>query len=251
MLSLVQGKMRPSIFKTAAAALVLTACSQADPTVFRPGFGERGSASITDAGESDGTAGGMTAHDGGDATTASDAPTATDAPTDVVAHADAMHEGGGGDGGGNGEGGMMANAFTNAPAYIATTGPSTLNAAHNFPNSVPITNPVGQACFSCHTLGGAGVEFTIGGTVYKDIAATIPAPQVQVAVRDNAGVTRTTYTDANGNFYILKADAGAMTPPAHPGVRDAANTRLMTGAIADGNCNNCHKTGGQTPINVP
>lgn len=230
--------------------MVLTSCSQADPAVFRPGFGDHGSASVGDADVGDATTDATTnGHDGGsEAAIASDAPS-SDAPSDAVVHMDAMTDAH--DAGDAGDAAVMTNAFTGAPAYVATTGTSTLNASHNFPNNVPTTNPAGQACLSCHKLGGAGVEFTIGGTVYKDVAGTIPAPQVQMSVRDNAGVTRSVYTDANGNFFVLKADAGALTPPAQPGVRDAANTRLMSGAIADGNCNNCHKNGGQTPINVP
>jgi hypothetical protein len=70
-------------------------------------------------------------------------------------------------------------------------------------------------------------------------------------MRDNASKTASTYTDVNGNFFVLKGDAGALLSPAHPGVRDATYASLMTGAINSGNCNNCHKTGGQTPINVP
>lgn len=215
------------------------ACSDAQPPPYRPGFGARGNAAVAD----DASAGGaMDASTSGDAGAmdagASDAPVAHEA-------GDASDAGHAGD-----ADAAIANAFTGAPAYVATTGTSTLNAAHNFGGANP-TNPAGQACLNCHVTGGAGVAFLMGGTVWKDVGATIPAPQVEVALRDGAGVTRTAYTDANGNFFLLASGAGTLATPALGGVRDATSTRLMVGAVNAANCNDCHKAGGQTPINVP
>jgi Flp pilus assembly protein TadG len=238
--------MRPSLPKPILVALLLVGCGQADPTVFRPGFGDHGNALVVDGGSVDASADVTPTSNGGDASAANDSAQAGDAPEEAhVAPREA------GDGTDASDAAMTANAFTGAPAYTPTTGTTTLNAAHNFAGNTPTTNPAGQPCLTCHAVGGPGVEFMIGGTVWKDPGATTPAPQVEVATRDNGGISRSAYTDAYGNFFVLKADAGTFAPPVHPGVRDATNTRLMVGAIDDGSCNNCHKTGGQTPINVP
>ena len=219
------------------------ACGTPDPTQFRPGFGER----VTSGGDGDASMGGgagddassMTPPPGNDAgAPPHDGGTgATDAPSEGASDAAMLVDAG-------------TNAFTGAPPYAPTTGPSTLNASHNFPNATPTTNPAGQACMTCHGAAGPGGEFRIGGTVWKDTAGTLPAPQVQVGVRDKAGVVFDAYTDANGNFYVPKLDAGTLTSPAYSGVRNAQSTRFMVGAINNGNCNGCHRTGGQTPLNL-
>jgi hypothetical protein len=228
------------------AAALVAACSTPDPTAFRPGWGDPGSSN--DASTSDASA--VIPDNGPDADTTSDASTTRDAhvpPREAGDTGDASNDASDAS---DAASPAIPNAFTNAPAYTPTTGPSTLNAAHAFGGANP-NDPAGHACLSCHFAGGAGTPFAIAGTVWKDATATTPAPQIQVALRDNTGATISVYTDANGNFFALAADAGTLVPPEHPGVRRATTTRLMTGAINAGNCNDCHKTGGQTPINVP
>lgn len=134
------------------------------------------------------------------------------------------------------------NAFTGAPAYAATAGPATRIAAHNFANATPTTNPAGRACMQCHGAAGPAPRFLIAGTVYKDATGT-PAPQVEVRVVGADGVARTTYSNADGNFFF-RAATGAVMFPAVVGARDANTTKLMTIDAANGNCNSCHRAGG-------
>lgn len=188
------------------------------------------------------------------ATTGEDAAkSASDASTDAPADVATVEDAPAGDARivEAGEGGLDGNAFTGAPAYVATTGPSARKAGHNFAGNVPTTNPAGQSCFSCHGPGGTAPEFLFAGTVYKDVAGTQPAAQVEVRVRDATGAARSAYTDADGNFYLLKGLNPALVAPATTGARDATTTQLMTGAINNGSCNSCHRNGGQTPIHVP
>ena len=64
----------------------------------------------------------------------------------------------------------------------------------------------------------------------------------------------TTHTDVLGNFFVTSAAATAakLGFPAHAGTRDAANTKLMTATIANGDCNSsaCHG-GAQGFIHLP
>lgn len=136
-------------------------------------------------------------------------------------------------------------AFTGAPAYVATTGPTTRIAAHDFANATPRTNPAGRPCMQCHGAGGPAPRFLIAGTVYKDATGT-PAPQVEVRVVGADGVARTTYSNDDGNFFF-RAATGAVMFPAKVGARDADTTKVMTIDAANGNCNSCHRAAGSTP----
>jgi hypothetical protein len=141
------------------------------------------------------------------------------------------------------------NAFTGAAAYVATLGPSTLKGAH--PNG---GNPAKVDCLSsgCHGAGGAGPRFAAGGTVFTSAAATTPAAQVEVRLRDGAGDAVKAYTDANGNFFVRAADAAALTFPVAAGARNAAATQPMSATIANGACNSAGCHGGATGfIHVP
>jgi len=141
-------------------------------------------------------------------------------------------------------------AFTGAGAYVATTGPSTLKGAH--PNG---GNPAKVDCLSsgCHGAGGAGPRFAAGGTVFTSAAATTPAAQVEVRLRDTAGKAVSAYTDANGNFFVRAADAAALVFPVQAGARNTATTRAMSASIANGACNGaaCHGSAATESIHVP
>jgi hypothetical protein len=136
-----------------------------------------------------------------------------------------------------------ANAFTNAPPYVAQTGPTTIRNGHTFD---PNLNPAGRACLSCHT------GFLVGGSVYKDVGGTIPAPQVEVRVRDANGNAASVYTDNAGNFFLPKTSAPNVTLPALVGARDSTSTVLMTATVTNGSCAaaSCHVSGGQGPIHL-
>jgi len=244
--------MRTSL-TIAAFAFVAAGCSTPDPTVFRPGFGQNGQQGSIEVDAGGGSSDASTTADSGVRAT-NDA--SSDGPIEG-SHEGGAHDGGGEGGAhdGGGEGGVEAgidagiNAFSGAPAYVATTGPTTLNGSHNFAGGDP-ANPAGHACLDCHVTGGAAIPFAFGGTVWKDVGATQPAPQVQVALRDNNGRTFAVYTDGAGNFFAYASQVGTLAPPELTGVRTATTTRLMTGTITSGNCNGCHKNGGQTPINL-
>lgn len=120
-------------------------------------------------------------------------------------------------------------AFTGAPPYTTViTGGDTLNANHNFPAATPTTNPVDQACLDCHGPGGgASTKFAFGGSVFKDMAGTIPAPSVEVRVRDTAGNAMVTHTDVNGNFYAAIATGG----PQPIAANSLAGSRDSTGDV--------------------
>ncbi|MDB5216848.1 MAG: hypothetical protein JWO86_4775 [Myxococcaceae bacterium] len=137
-----------------------------------------------------------------------------------------------------------ANAFTGAGAFVSQLGPSTRKSSHDFPGNTPTTSPMGQACKNCH-------GFFMGGTVFADAAGTIPAPGVEVRARDNAGNAVSAWTDQDGNFYV--PSAGAVTMPAHIGVRNAATTKLMSSTISSGTCASsaCHVAGKQGAIHLP
>lgn len=133
-------------------------------------------------------------------------------------------------------------AFTGAPAYAATAGPTTRIAQHNFAGATPTTNPAGRPCMQCHGAAGPAPRFSIAGTIYKD-ATGAPAGSVEVRVVGSDGVARTTYSNADGNFFF-RAATGAVAFPAKVGARDADTTKVMTIDAANGNCNSCHRAAG-------
>lgn len=139
--------------------------------------------------------------------------------------------------------------FTGAPAYVAQNGPSTIKGEHPTPNG----NPAKLSCLQsqCHAAGGEGPTFIAGGSVFKDLAGTIPAPQVEVRIRDANGDARIARTDANGNFFFT-AGGNNVDFPARTGARDGTTTRNMAGPIANGDCSSaaCHG-GAQGVIHVP
>jgi hypothetical protein len=144
-------------------------------------------------------------------------------------------------------------AFTGAPAYVSKVGSSPHNA--------------GKSCLSsgCHGGGGGDASpFLIGGTVYKDYKGTVPAPGVEIRVKDMAGNTVSVYSGTNGNFYINSSGSG-ITLPAIVGARDGTTSRPMITNLtsaAMGSCASagCHILGGTDggpvsgayyPIHVP
>lgn len=93
-----------------------------------------------------------------------------------------------------------------------------------------------------------------GGTVYKDVAGTMPVGQgYEVRLRDSSGQAISACTDRAGNFYEIPE----INPkfPLETGVRDGSNVALMSGMISNGNCNSmgCHSgtTAGTARIHVP
>jgi len=134
----------------------------------------------------------------------------------------------------SGDGGSFQDPFGGAPPYSAQTGSSSHNA--------------GMSCTKagCHGSIAAASSFLIGGTVYVDYKGTTPAPGLEVRIVDSAGHAASAYSGPEGNFYIMSANASAVTFPAVVGARGAQGTRPMitTLAVNMGSC-------GQTPCHLP
>jgi hypothetical protein len=137
--------------------------------------------------------------------------------------------------------------FADAGAYVAMLGPSARNARHtNNPN------PAGTPCLSCHGgQKGNVVQFLFGGTVWSSPAATTPTPMAEVRVIQANGVALSAYSDGDGNFFLPQGQNGPLSPPAAAGVRDAKGEAPMSNVFNVGDCNSCHRQGGQAPVNLP
>ncbi len=137
--------------------------------------------------------------------------------------------------------------FADAGAYVPTLGPSARNPKHTGSQ-----NPAGQACLSCH--GGQRpnvVQFLFAGTVWNAPAASAATPMAEVRVVQASGAALSAYSDADGNFFFVRGANGPLAPPVAGGVRDAKATALMTNVFNDGDCNSCHRLGGEVPVNLP
>jgi hypothetical protein len=216
----------------APLAGLLAACGDAgtgghDP---RPGYGPSGDPGSNQAVESTTPTNGQVDAGAGSSVIAPDAGASSDAG-----------------GGAQDAGGASGGVFSGAAAYVSTAGPSSRNGGHNF--GANGTNPVKQACLGCHGSGGGAPLFTVGGSVFKDAAGTMPAANVEVRFVDANGTARSVYTDALGNFYFKGATLAA---PGKVGARDATTTQNMTSTIANGDCNSaaCHG-GAQGWVHVP
>lgn len=139
------------------------------------------------------------------------------------------------------------NPFAGAPAYVNTLGPSARKTAHPFTND----NPVGKACFNCHGDNGAATPMAFGGTVYGNAAGTAVAARVEVRVKDQDGKAISAWSDADGNFYFFVNPNGDLNLPGHAGIRNAKGNKVMSGTIANGNCNGCHDANGAGRLVAP
>ena len=162
-------------------------------------------------------------------------------------------DGGGSDGGndsGQMDSGGAANAFTGAPAYTSGQ-PATSAKAQHVTFMVGVTPGKATACLTCHTNGGAGIEFMFGGTIFTDMGGTMPAANYEVRLRGSDGTGYIAHSDADGNFWFKKGMA-TLQFPATSGGRNMSMTALMTGTITTGDCNDggCHG-GAQGAVHVP
>ena len=97
-------------------------------------------------------------------------------------------------------------------------------------------NP-GTACLDCHQGQQAGAPFfTIGGTVYKDAAGTLPVKGATVLVIDAENRVVKLPTMLNGNFYT----SAQLTPPYITVVSRCPDNVPMISNFSDGDCNSCH-----------
>lgn len=136
--------------------------------------------------------------------------------------------------------------FADAGAYVPTLGPSARNARHT-----TNPNPAGTPCLSCHGgQKGNVVQFLFAGTVWTSPSATTPTPMAEVRVVQSNGVGLAAYSDADGNFFFPRGQNGPLSAPAAAGVRDAKGEAPMSNVFNDGDCNSCHRQGGQAPVNL-
>jgi hypothetical protein len=102
---------------------------------------------------------------------------------------------------------------------------------------------------TCHATGGAGSAFIMAGFVATAAGGTTGAAGVEVRIL--AGTTGvSTYTDANGYFWMLPEAAGGPTGSYNGGARDGTTTNLMPNAQTAYDCQSCH-AGGTGVIHVP
>lgn len=174
------------------------------------------------------------ASDGGVSADAAPVPTGSSTAGDAAAPPDAATP-------------TANNAFTGAPAYVATLGRNARKNDHGNGG-----NPAKLACLTCHRAGGDGPRWFAGGTVFANVQGTTPAPRVEVRFRDAAGNAASTYTDNDGNFYLTPAQAQGLSFPLQVGARDGTNVRPMIATIAAGDCSAaaCHG-GAAGVIHVP
>jgi len=220
------------------AAAALAACAGTDSGT---GSGSSGEPSANGVGAGDGTA-----NEAG-ATSSSGTGGSSGTSGSPGIGGDSGSSGPRGDSGSSGSSGSSGtpavDAFTGAPAFQPVSNPGTRcrkPGDHPWPNG----NPAGQPCNSCHEHSNA-----FGGTIYKDMQGAIPAPGVEVRLRDGAGHTVSTHTDQDGNFLM---GGGGVTLPAYVGVRDATMTRpmateltsAMTGSCAAATCHTGSYSGG-------
>ena len=114
-------------------------------------------------------------------------------------------------------------------------------------NAVTTTNDgkhkPGEPCLQCHTAGGEGPAFTMGGTLYTGAASTTPIAGATIHAVDGNGVDVKLVTALNGNFWTNKTIVFPVTVRASR----CPDTKAMIApvATAGGNCNmgGCHGTG--------
>ena len=78
----------------------------------------------------------------------------------------------------------------------------------------------------------------------------MPATDKEVRVLGSDNVGYITNSDADGNYWFKKGATG-IAFPAMSGVRDAAQTVLMSGNITVSNCNGCHDKNTTDPLHIP
>jgi hypothetical protein len=141
-----------------------------------------------------------------------------------------------------------ANAFTGAGPYTSLVVTPTAEQEHA--NRQVGVVPTGQGCLGCHN-GATATRFGTGGTVYKDLAGTIGAANVEVRIVKTDGTEyATVHSDANGNFWLVDANGfGALN--GKTGVRNANTTVLMTGVLSQDGCNGCHNGTNTARIHIP
>lgn len=102
----------------------------------------------------------------------------------------------------------------------------------------------GADCLACHSEGSGEREaapWSVGGTVFADLAGTAGVKDAIVRVTDATGHTVELRSGTSGNFY----SAGALTAPFTVEVEYDGQVKAMGGEAPTGACNSCHKCDGE------
>jgi hypothetical protein len=102
----------------------------------------------------------------------------------------------------------------------------------------------GVNCVTCHASLGAGLEYSIAGTVMgaQDDADNCQGiSNVSVNITDSAGNAQSLTTDAAGNFFV----AAAIATPFSVSVTRDGKTAPMVAHQSDGACLSCHTSTGR------
>lgn len=162
---------------------------------------------------------------------------------------------GGTDGGGGGEGGAAVDpVFGNTPFNYVDPG-----VAANDANAAHAGTVEGKDCIvaGCHLEGGR--PWVFGGTVYSAAQGGEVVTKAEIRiVGPNGAEVGTTYTDANGNFWLEK-DGTTIPAGSKVGVRreGGAEPKYMVTPLqpTDRGCSanraNCHGTAGTGRVYVP
>ena len=109
-------------------------------------------------------------------------------------------------------------------------GAATVFALLTLAGCIPEEGPLmarGDDCLGCHSGGGEAKAWTVAGTMGHQGSA--------VTISDAKGWSFTIRANQAGNFY----SAEAMAFP----LRVAVDGAVMSAAVSDGSCNNCHGHG--------
>ncbi len=102
----------------------------------------------------------------------------------------------------------------------------------------------GLACIGCHRMRGDAPNFAIAGTAYPtgheyDDCYGSAARNATVTIIDANSVSRTFTVNGAGNF-SGSASGGWPVFPIRAQITFNGRTRVMSGAVASGDCNTCH-----------
>ena len=111
----------------------------------------------------------------------------------------------------------------------------------------------GQACLSCHNVGGSNdYQFRLAGTVYNLIeTAVYPNATIYLYTGANAtgNLVATVDVDALGNFYTTQSINWGSNG-LYPMVTSSQGARAMSMPTSDENCNDCHNRNNVSRIYV-
>ena len=119
-------------------------------------------------------------------------------------------------------------------------GAATVFALLTLAGCIPEEGPTmarGDDCLGCHSGSGEAKAWTVAGTTgIGGAAEALPGRQgSSIVISDGTGRSFTIRANQAGNFY----SAEAMAFP----LRVAVDGAVMSAAVSDGSCNNCHGHG--------